>query len=47
MGATDSLVTFPPVASSSFSLGGTVFVTMTLSSSEFFRFYRAFPEKRP
>ena len=38
MGATDNLVTLPPVASSSFYLGGMELVTTTLSSYEFFRF---------
>ena len=47
IGATDNLVTFPPVASSSLSLGGIVFVTITLSSYEFFKFSNAFPEKSP
>ena len=47
MGATDNLVTFPPVASSSSYLGGIEFVTTTLSSYEFFRFSRALPEKSP
>lgn len=47
IGANESLLTFPSVIYSSFSLAGMELVTMTWSSCDFLIFSRALPEKRP
>ena len=47
IGASESLLIFPSVSSSSPSRGGIEFVTITWSSPDFFMFSRAFPENKP